>query len=81
MIDPLNDNHVFIITTENKPRIESGIFDTLKVQTDFSLDVVAENYVTDLTHYGAAIDYGTLPVTSLPSLGDFIPLRNSLMMQ
>jgi len=74
MIDPLNDNHVFVITTSNEPRIESGIFDTLKVQTDFSLQVVEENYVHDFKHYGAAIDYGTLEGNiGYIHLGDFIP--------
>lgn len=73
MIDPLNDNHTFIITTENEPRIESGIFDTLKVQTDFSLDIIP-NYVKDLEHYGAAIDFGTIDGTiGYIHLGDFIP--------
>ena len=73
MIDPLNDNHTFIITTENEPRIESGIFDTLKVQTDFSLDLIP-SYVSDFTHYGAAIDYGTLEGNiGYIHLGDFIP--------
>ncbi|MGB3077073.1 MAG: S41 family peptidase [Chitinophagales bacterium] len=77
MIDPLNDNHVYVITTANEPRIESGIFDTLKVQTDFSLDVVKENYVTGFTHYGAAIDYGTLPGNiGYLHLGDFIPSQH-----
>ncbi|MBK6485065.1 MAG: S41 family peptidase [Chitinophagaceae bacterium] len=74
MIDPLNDNHVFIITTANEPRIESGIFDTLKVQTDFSLDVVRTNYIPELIHYGASIDYGTLPGNiGYVHLGDFTP--------
>lgn len=74
MIDPLNDSHVFIITTENEPRIESGIFDSLKVQTDFSLDVVQQHYVSDFKHYGAAVDYGTLPGNvGYIHLGDFIP--------
>jgi carboxyl-terminal processing protease len=73
MIDPLNDNHTYIITTENEPRIESGIFDTLKVQTDFSLDLIPA-YVPDFTHYGAAIDYGTLTGNiGYIHLGDFIP--------
>lgn len=75
MIDPLNDNHTFIITTENEPRIESGIFDTLKVQTDFSLELIP-SYVNDFTHYGTAIDYGTLPGNiGYIHLGDFIPSR------
>ncbi len=75
MIDPLDDNHTYIVTTENEPRIESGIFDTLKVQTDFSLDLIP-SYVTDLTHYGAAIDYGTMPGgIGYIHLGDFIPSR------
>jgi carboxyl-terminal processing protease len=75
MIDPLNDNHTFIITSENEPRIESGIFDTLKVQTDFSLDLIPA-YVSDFTHYGAAIDYGTLEGNiGYIHLGDFIPSR------
>lgn len=74
MIDPLNDNHVFIITSANEPRIESGIFDTLKIQTDFSMDVVTQNYVLDLKHFGAAIDYGTLPGNiGYLHPGDFIP--------
>ena len=73
MIDPLNDNHTFIITDENEPRIESGIFDTLKVQTDFSLDIIP-NYVSDFTHYGAAVDYGTINgEIGYIHLGDFIP--------
>jgi len=73
MIDPLNDNHTYIITTSNEPRIESGIFDTLKVQTDFSLDIIPK-YVPDFTHYGAAIDYGTIEVNIVYiHLGDFIP--------
>lgn len=76
MIDPLDDNHTYIITTENEPRIESGIFDTLKVQTDFSLDLIP-SYVSDFTHYGAAIDYGTLDGNiGYIHLGDFIPSRN-----
>ena len=75
MIDPLDDNHTYIITTENEPRIESGIFDTLKVQTDFSLDLIP-SYVNDFTHYGAAIDYGTLADNiGYIHLGDFIPSR------
>src|SRR6186713_1164082 len=73
MIDPLDDNHTFIITDENEPRIESGIFDTLKIQTDFSLDVIPE-YVHDLKHFGAAIDYGTLDGDiGYIHFGDFIP--------
>lgn len=73
MIDPLDDNHTFIITTENEPRIESGIFDTLKVQTDFSLELIPA-YVSDFTHYGTAIDYGTLEGNiGYLHLGDFIP--------
>ena len=76
MIDPLDDNHTFIITTENEPRIESGIFDTLKVQTDFSLDLIP-SYVPDFTHYGTAIDYGTLEGNiGYLHLGDFIPSVN-----
>lgn len=75
MIDPLDDNHTYIITTENEPRIESGIFDTLKVQTDFSLDLIP-SYVIDFTHYGTAIDYGTLEGNiGYIHLGDFIPSR------
>ena len=75
MIDPLDDNHTFIITTENEPRIESGIFDTLKVQTDFSLDLIP-SYVSDFTHYGTAIDYGMLADNiGYIHLGDFIPSR------
>ena len=75
MIDPLDDNHTFIITTENEPRIESGIFDTLKVQTDFSLDLIP-SYVSDFTHYGTAIDYGMLAGNiGYIHLGDFIPSR------
>ena len=75
MIDPLNDNHTFIITTSNEPRIESGIFDTLKVQTDFSLDLIPK-YVPDFTHYGAAIDYGTIEGNiGYIHLGDFIPTQ------
>jgi len=75
MIDPLDDNHTYIITSENEPRIESGIFDTLKVQTDFSLDLIP-SYVPDFTHYGAAIDYGTLPGgIGYIHFGDFIPKR------
>lgn len=35
MIDPLNDNHVFIITTANEPRIESGILIHLKCKQIF----------------------------------------------
>ena len=73
MIDPLNDNHTYIITTANEPRIESGIFDTLKVQTDFSLDLIPV-YVHDFIHYGAAIDYGMLDGNiGYIHLGDFIP--------
>lgn len=73
MIDPLNDNHTYIITTENEPRIESGIFDTLTVQTDFSLDIIP-GYVQDLQHFGAAIDFGTLDgKIGYIHLGDFIP--------
>lgn len=75
MIDLLDDNHTFIITTENEPRIESGIFDTLKVQTDFSLDLIP-SYVSDFTHYGTAIDYGMLAGNiGYIHLGDFIPSR------
>jgi len=73
MIDPLDDNHTYIITSENEPRIESGIFDTLKVQTDFSLDLIP-SYVSGFTHYGAAIDYGTLSGNiGYIHFGDFIP--------
>lgn len=73
MIDPLDDNHTYIITSENEPRIESGIFDTLKVQTDFSLDLIP-SYVSGFTHYGAAIDYGTLSGSiGYIHFGDFIP--------
>jgi C-terminal processing protease CtpA/Prc len=75
MIDPLDDNHTYIITTENEPRIESGIFDTLKVQTDFSLDLIPA-YVSDFTHFGTAIDYGTLEGNvGYLHLGDFIPSK------
>jgi hypothetical protein len=75
MIDPLDDNHTYIITTENEPRIESGIFDTLKVQTDYAPEVIPA-YVPDLTHYGAAIDYGRMAGDiGYLHLGDFIPSR------
>jgi carboxyl-terminal processing protease len=75
MIDPLDDNHTYIITSENEPRIESGIFDTLKVQTDFSLDLIP-SYVSDFTHYGAAIDYGKLEGNiGYIHFGDFIPTQ------
>ncbi len=73
MIDPFNDNHTYIITDENEPRIESGIFDALKVQTDFSLDLIPA-YVHDFTHYGAAVDYGMMDDhIGYIHLGDFIP--------
>ena len=73
MIDPLDDNHTYIITDENEPRIESGLFDTLKVQTDFSLDIIPA-YITDFTHYGAAVDFGRVDdKIGYIHFGDFIP--------
>lgn len=76
MIDPLNDNHTYIIPTDRSPRIESGIFDTLTVQTDFSLALIPQ-YVQDFSHYGAAIDYGMLPGNiGYIHFGDFIPSQH-----
>lgn len=44
------------------------------MQTDFSLDVVRTNYIPELIHYGASIDYGTLPGNiGYVHLGDFTP--------
>lgn len=75
MIDPLNDNHVYLITTQNEPRIESGIFDTLKVQTDFDLNIV-DTYAAEFHHYDAALDYGILAdQTGYIHFGDFIPTQ------
>ncbi len=58
----LKDDHAFIDPTEpGFARIESGRSDTMKVQTDFSPDLVKAQYLVSYQQYSEHILYGMLP--------------------
>jgi hypothetical protein len=62
LIGNLHDDHMFIDPTEpGFERIESGRSDTMKVQTDFSLDVVKTYYLVSGRQFSEHIFYGMLP--------------------
>jgi len=63
MITPLNDIHAFLQpTSDGLPRYESSVFyRTNKVQQDFSIDVVKENYLPSLVTIDDDFHYGILP--------------------
>jgi len=57
-----HDDHVFIDPVgTGLPRIESGRSDTMKVQTDFSPDVVKQYYLDSYEQYAEHLLYGLLP--------------------
>jgi carboxyl-terminal processing protease len=62
LIVNFHDDHVFIDPTEpGYARIESGRSDTMKIQTDFSIDQIKEHYLVSSTQYSEHILYGLLP--------------------
>lgn len=63
LIKPLNDPHVFLQpTSHGLPRYESSaFFRENKVQQDFSIDVIKENYITSLVTIDDKFHYGILP--------------------
>lgn len=61
LLNNFHDDHVFIDpTVPGLPRIESGRSDTMKVQTDFSPEVIAQHYLTTHKQYSEHIWYGML---------------------
>jgi hypothetical protein len=67
LIRNFNDDHVFIDPTEpGYERIESGRSDTMKVQTDFSLDCVKQHYLVSGVSYSEHIFYGMLETLIYP---------------
>ncbi|MGN6248013.1 MAG: S41 family peptidase [Ginsengibacter sp.] len=62
MIKPLNDIHVFLQpTSDDLPRYESSIFfRNNKVQHDFSIKVIKENYLPQLITVDDNLHYGIL---------------------
>jgi carboxyl-terminal processing protease len=62
LVGNFNDDHVFIDPTEpGYARIESGRSDTMKIQTDFSLEIVRSHYLLSGVQYSENIFYGILP--------------------
>lgn len=62
LIRNFHDDHVFIDPIgSGLPRIESGRSDTMKVQTDFSLDQVKQHYLVSYEQYSEHLLYGLLP--------------------
>jgi carboxyl-terminal processing protease len=62
LIRNFHDDHIFIDPTEpGYPRIESGRSDTMKIQTDFSMEQIKEHYLTSYEQYSEHILYGMLP--------------------
>jgi len=61
LIRNFHDDHVFIDPTEpGYPRIESGRSDTMKIQTDFSIEQIKEHYLISHEQYSEHILYGML---------------------
>jgi carboxyl-terminal processing protease len=62
LITPLNDIHAFLQPTSDElPRYESNEFiRTHKVQQDFSIDVIKQNYLPTLTTVDENLQYGIL---------------------
>lgn len=62
LIRHFHDDHVFIDPTEpGFTRIESGRSDTMKIQTDFSLEQIRIHYLDSSWQYSEHIFYGMLP--------------------
>jgi hypothetical protein len=62
LIRNFHDDHVFIDPLgSGLPRIESGRSDTMKVQTDFSLNQVKMHYLVSHEQYSEHLLYGLLP--------------------
>ena len=63
LIKPLNDIHVFLQpTSDNLPRYESSEFyRTHTVQSDFSIDLIKQNYLPSLITIDDNFHYGILP--------------------
>lgn len=61
LIGHFHDDHVFIDPTEpGYARIESGRSDTMKVQTDFSIEMIKEHYLVTSEQFSEHILYGML---------------------
>lgn len=61
LLDHLDDNHVSLLPTNTGfPSYQSGIVGRMKTFTDFSLSVIADNYIDELKSYSGTILYGTL---------------------
>jgi len=62
VIGNFHDDHVFIDpTAPGFARIESGRSDTMKFQTDFSIDQIKQHYLISSEQYSEHILYGKLP--------------------
>jgi carboxyl-terminal processing protease len=62
MVYHFHDDHVFIDPTVSAlPRIESGRSDTMKIQIDFSADLISSDYLISEKQYSEHIGYGLLP--------------------
>ena len=63
LIKPLNDPHVFLQPTSlSLPRYESSVFfRDNKIQLDFSIDLIKENYLPSLITIDDKFHYGKLP--------------------
>ena len=56
LIRNFHDDHIFIDPTEpGYPRIESGRSDTMKIQTDFSIEQIKEHYLISYEQYSEHI--------------------------
>lgn len=62
LIQPLNDIHVFLQpTTDGLPRFESSVFfRTHQVQEDFSLNLLRQQYLTQMVSVDTNLHYGLL---------------------
>ncbi len=62
LLGNFHDDHVFVDPTEpGYSRIESGRSDTMKIQTDFSIEQIKEHYLISGEQYSEHILYGMLP--------------------
>ncbi len=62
MLSTLNDNHVALVPTDSKyPFFQSGILGTMDSITDFDLEIVKSNYLTNPKFEVPFFTYGLLP--------------------
>ena len=62
MLAALNDNHVALVPTDPQfPFFQSGIYGRLDSITDFDLDIIKSNYLTDPEFEDPFFTYGVLP--------------------